>query len=130
MESFTVLGYSFSWLDVFVLLCTLGYGAYAVYTGGCLKSRRCFFKNGLLIPKERTAEDCIAPEQYFEFLIPRLILVGLLLIILGIFNFLWPVIVVRNAMPYWLGLVGIAPILAVLVMFNLRLNRVYREFWP
>lgn len=57
-------------------------------------------------------------------------MVGLLLIILGIFNFLWPVIVVRRATPYWLGLVGIAPILAVLVVFNLRLNRAYREFWP
>lgn len=97
---------------------------------GLSEKQAVFFKNGLLIPKERTAEDCIAPEQYFEFLIPRLILVGLLLIILGIFNFLWPVIVVRRATPYWLGLVGIAPILAVLVVFNLRLNRAYREFWP
>ena len=43
MESFTVLGYSFSWLDVFVLLCTLGYGAYAVYTGGLSEKQTVFF---------------------------------------------------------------------------------------
>lgn len=130
MDSFTVFGFSFSWLDAFVLLCTLGYGAYAVYTGICLKSKQCFFKNGLLVPKGRTAEACIAPEQYFGFLIPRLIVVGLLPIVLGIFNFIWPVLVVQYALPYLLGLAGIIPILAVLVLFNLRLNRAYREFWP
>lgn len=130
MGSFTLFGYSITWMDTIVLLCTLGYGTYTIYTGLRLKKEQHFFQNGILIPKGRTEEECIAPEEYFRFLIPRLLLFGILLILLGIFNFIWPMVVVGISLPYLLGLVGIAPILAVLMLFNMILKKACRDFWP
>lgn len=129
MDSFTLFGYSITWLDTIVLLCTLGYGAYAVYTGLRLKKEQHFFQSSILIPKGRTAEDCAAPEEYIRFLIPRLLLLGILLILLGIFSFIWPIMVAEFSLPYTLGLAGIVPILAVLILFNLVLKKAFRDFW-
>ena len=103
MESFTLFGYSVTWMDAIVLLCTLGYGAYTVYTGIRLKKENRIVQSDLLIPRGRKEEECIAPEAYIRFLIPRLLFTGILLILLGIFNFVWPMIVMDLSLPYTLG---------------------------
>lgn len=130
MESFSLFGYSIPWLDALVLLCTLGYGAHIVYIAIRLRKENHVFQSELLIPRGRKEEECIAPEGYIRFLIPRLFLMGILLVLLGVFNFVWPIIVTERSLPYMLGLAGIVPILAVLFLFNFTMKKAFHDFWP
>jgi len=130
MESFTVFGYRVSFLDAFILLCTAGYGLYSIYTGVRLKKEKRFFRNSLLIPNGRMPEDCIDPPGYIQALTPKLLVFGTLLILLGVFSFILPLITEGVPRSYFVGLIGIVPVLILLLTFNGILKRTYNAFWP
>lgn len=123
-------GYSISWMDVFVLLCTLGYGGYALCAGLRMAKAGRLFPGALLLPRECTPETCASPEAYARFLRPRLLAAGIGLTVLGMFNFVWPVLVAEGSVPRVLGLAGYVPMLACLVWLDWMLRRARRDFWP
>lgn len=130
MTVFTLFGYDFSVFDIFVLVLAAGYGFYALYTAFRLKKEPAFFDNKLLMPaNDLTEKDCTDPEGYFKYLTPRLALFGLGLIILGLFDAVFPMIVVQNQWPYGVSLLGLIPIMALLVWYGIAMRKASIEYF-
>lgn len=130
MESFVVLGHHISTMDAFILLCTVGYGAYSICTGMRLKRKQRLFRNSLVIPYGKKEEDCMDTPQYIQAITPKLLSFGTLLLISGVFSFMWPILIEETALPYLLGLISIVPVLIILIVFNFLLKKTYHVFWP
>jgi len=130
MNAFTLFGYEFSVLDLFVFALAVGYGFYALYTAIRLVKKPEFFDNKLLMPaNDVTAKDCTDPEGYFKFLTPRMFVFSIGLIVFGLFDALFPIVVTHNNWPYVVALLGLVPVMSLLIWYGVEMHRASVEFF-
>lgn len=63
---------------------SLGCGAYILYTYIKLTAYGRLFPNSLLIPNGRNPKDCDDPEGYIRYVKPRMLIVGVIVLVFGI----------------------------------------------
>lgn len=69
--------------ELYFHIITLACGVYAAYTALKLRKLGKLFANQLLIPKDATPEQCLDEEGYVSYVAPRLLVLGVLLVLAG-----------------------------------------------
>lgn len=70
------------YFDVITLIC----GGYVLYTVLKLRQQGKLFANQLLIPRGAEVEECLDEAGYISFITPRLWILGLFVLVLGLFS--------------------------------------------
>lgn len=89
--------------DVVVNIITLGCGIYALYTWFKLLAGK-LFDNSLVMPRERTAAQCLDEETYVAYIRPRTLILGIATVIsggTGVVDSWYGVCLVRAHRRYW-----------------------------
>ena len=71
-------------MDILMLVLLIGFGAYALYTALRLNREQMLFANKILYPGECKPEDCADEGGFIDFIIPRAIILGSALLLMGI----------------------------------------------
>lgn len=71
-------------LDVLLMVMLFGCGIYSIYTA--IKLRRSYFlePNKILYPANCKPEDCVDPDGFIEYILPRVMTCGILWLLSGI----------------------------------------------
>ena len=72
-----------SGFEVYFNIITLACGLYALYTAIKLRKLNKLFSNQLLVPKDAKPGDCLDEEGYVDYVKPRLLILGIVLVIVG-----------------------------------------------
>lgn len=123
--------------DVVVNIITLGCGIYALYTWFKLLAGK-LFDNSLVMPRERTAAQCLDEETYVAYIRPRTLILGIATVISGGTGVVDSYTgIIRNwaQTQDWLGfLVEFGALilvpLAVIIWYGVCLVRAHRRYWP
>lgn len=129
MDSITVFGCTFTFFDIIVFVCTIGFGAYCVYTSARLSREGAFFKNRVLLPNGCTEKNCADPSAYFSYIRLRLLLFGIGLVISAFVEVAGIVLIQRFALPAALILAFMSPTLVLLVWYAIIQRNAKRRFW-
>ena len=116
----------FLMLDLIALAC----GAYCFYTWFRLATGKKLFKNGLLIPKELSPEDCLDEEGYIQYISPRLFVLAIVTTLYGLMQVLQSASVID--LPFLHGATSLIPlgvVMAVLVWFAICNRRANQDFF-
>lgn len=70
--------------DVIVTVMLIGGGIYSIYSCIKLKKEQYLFENKILYPSNCAPDNCIDPEGFIQFIIPRMTFFGIMCIIFGI----------------------------------------------
>ena len=73
-------------LNTFVNLVAVGFGVYALYVVVKLGKNNTLFPNALLVPKDRQVSDCLDEETYVTYMKPRTVILGIVLVLEGLFG--------------------------------------------
>ena len=71
-------------LDLLMVVILLGAGAYALYTAIKLRRTCMLFPSKMLYPGSCSNTDCLDPEGFMDYILPRLTILGVSLLLLGI----------------------------------------------
>ena len=71
-------------LDVLVTILLVGAGGYALAACIRLKREQALFENKILYPSQCTPENCLDPEGYIAYIVPRMSLFGAVCVVFGI----------------------------------------------
>ena len=71
-------------LDVLVTILLVGAGGYALAACIRLKREQVLFENKILYPSQCTPENCLDPEGYIAYIVPRMSLFGAVCVVFGI----------------------------------------------
>ncbi len=129
MDSYTVFGYTFTFFDIIVFVCTLGFGLYCAYTSIRLKIDGTFFQNRVLLPNGCTEKDCADPDGYFSFIRFRLLLFGIGLALSALIEAVGIILIQRFALPAALILVFMSPTLILLAWYACIQRKAKQRFW-
>ncbi len=129
MDSYTIFGYTFTFFDIIVFVCTLGFGLYCAYTSMRLKVEGTFFKNRVLLPNGCTEKGCCDPESYFSFIRLRLLLFGIGLVLSALIEAAGIILIQRFALSAALILVFMSPTLILLIWYALIQRKAKQRFW-
>ena len=91
----------------------MGCGLYCFYIWVRLLVEKRLFKNGLLIPKDKTAEDCLDEEGFITYMKPRLAVLAFVTTIYGILQVLNNSVLETPFMNLWQSLVLLGVVLDV-----------------
>lgn len=69
--------------DVLMLLMFVGIGIYGLYSAIRLRREQILFPNKFLYPGGCAPEECLDPGEFIDFIVPRCIVLGILLIVMG-----------------------------------------------
>ena len=71
-------------LDMLMLVMLLGFGVYALYTAFRLNKEQMLMPNRVLYPGDCKPEDCVEVGEFIDFILPRVIILGAALLVMGI----------------------------------------------
>lgn len=71
-------------LDLIVTFMLVAGGVYSLYSCIKLKKEQCLFENKILYPSNCHPDDCLDPEGFIQFIVPRMTFFGIMCIIFGI----------------------------------------------
>ncbi len=108
--------------DVISLAC----GIYLLVTWSKLRIAGRLFPNSLLVPRDKTVKDCRDPTGYIHYISPRLLTVGIVIVLsglLGLFNSYF------QFYGFWAaeGIVAVA--LAALIWYAVCSMKANKRFW-
>lgn len=105
---------------------SLAAGAYVLYTWYRLLVSKRLFANSLLIPKDQSPKNCDDPDGYIRYILPRLLVLGLVLFLFG------AVSMANSSLQFYSKAVGIAlnfVTLAVIAWYAVCSVRAFKRFW-
>ena len=71
-------------MDLILLVMLFGFGIFALYTVIRLRREQMLFPSKILYPGDCPPEDCADPGGYIDFIIPRLALLSVAFLLMGI----------------------------------------------
>ncbi len=71
-------------LDILMLVMLVGVGIYALYSAFRLHREQLLIPNKFLYPGDCKPEDCLDPGEFIDFILPRVIILGASLLVMGI----------------------------------------------
>lgn len=114
-----------SMLSLFDFISLAG-GAYVLYVWYRLQAVRRLFDNSLLIPKDKRIKDCADAEGYIGYIKPRLLVLGLLLVIYGIVS------LANNSLHFYSDIVGMilnGVMLLLIIWYAVCSVKAFKRFW-
>ena len=110
-------------------LVSLGCGLYCLYTWIRLIVEKRLFKNGLLIPKDKTAEDCLDEAGFIAYMKPRLAVLSIVTMLYGVLQLLNDSVLQTPLLNLWQTLALLGVVLAVLVWYAIASSKANREYF-
>ena len=89
---------------------------------------RKLFKNELLLGKDKKPEDCLDEDGYVSYVLPRLGMLTVILVIYAVFN-LYCDLSGNELLPYPLGFIPLAAVLAVLIWYLVSTVKANKRFF-
>ena len=112
-------------LDVLVTILLVGAGGYALAACIRLKREQALFANKIHYPSQCTPENCLDPEGYIAYIVPRMSLFGAVCVVFGI------AVLVMSLLK--VGIIATTVqtviVLAVFVYISVVHNRASKIFW-
>ena len=108
-----------------ILILLVGAGGYALAACIRLKREQVLFENKILYPSQCTPENCLDPEGYIAYIVPRMSLFGAVCVVFGI------AVLVMSLLK--VGIIATTVqtviVLAVFVYISVVHNRASKIFW-
>lgn len=114
-------------LTLLLLVMLFGCGIYALYTYIRLRRTCMLFPNKFLYPGGCTAETCVDTDGFMDFIEPRLLLLGIVMLLLGIAYFVYSFALQGDYL--WGDIVAIFVPAGVLVWYMLVQRKASKLFW-
>ncbi len=108
---------------------SLGCGAYCVYTWLRLLREKKLFKNGLLIPKDLSPEDCLDEEGYIAYISPRLAVLAVVTLLYGIVQMLNNTVLETPFLTFGQSMITLGVVMAVLIWYAVANSKANREYF-
>lgn len=112
-------------VDVIVMLAFLLFGLYCLYTAYRLHSTKELFDNGLLYPGKCDKESCQNPEGFMEYMKPRLVILGSVLVLTAVYFILTGYVAFPLAVRIAVGVMVGGALLWAVVFYRIAFQR----FW-
>ena len=125
-------------LNLIFGLITLGCGIYCLLSYRKMRTTGIIPPNSMILPKDRTIEQCLDKEFFLSYMMPRLLVFSVLICLCGIFSLVndWLGLIkawtqTLSPMAYLLILEGATCFLplAVVIWFAACLKKAHKEFW-
>jgi len=125
-------------MNTIINMIALGFGVYSLYVVWKLGPENKLFPNGLLVPKDRTVEECLDSESYVQYMKPRTVALGIVLVLEGLFAILNETLglLVRwfgelsSTMNLLLLEIPIIIALVVIIWYSVVLVKAQKMYWP
>ncbi|MBQ3356793.1 MAG: hypothetical protein IJG45_06735 [Oscillospiraceae bacterium] len=114
-------------LSLILLIMLYGCGIYALYTYFRLRRTCMLFPNKFLYPGGCTAETCVDVDGFIDFVEPRLLLLGIAMIVCGLAYFYYSMILKANFL--WADIAALVIPTGVMVWYMFAQRRASKEFW-
>lgn len=112
-------------LDILVAVLLVGSGIYSLYSCIKVKKEQALIESKILYPSNCPPEDCLDPEGFMSFIVPRMTFFGIMCVIFGIIT------VITSFLDMGLIATGVetVAVLAVFVYISIVQNRSSHIFW-
>lgn len=114
-------------LSLILIVMLLGCGVYALYTYFRLHRTCALFPNKFLYPGGCTADTCADVDGFIDYIEPRLLLLGLAMLLLGGAYFYYSIIL--KATFLWADIISVVLPAGVLVWYMVVQRKAAKEFW-
>lgn len=114
-------------LSLILLIMLYGSGIYALYTYFRLHRTCDLFPNKFLYPGGCKAETCVDVDGFIDYIEPRLLLLGVAMIVCGIAYFYYSMILKTTFL--WADLISIFVPAGVFVWYMFVQRKASKEFW-
>lgn len=114
-------------LSLILLIMLYGCGIYALYTYFRLRRTCMLFPNKFLYPGGCTAETCVDVDGFIDFVEPRLLLLGIAMIVCGLAYFYYSMILKANFL--WADIAALVIPTGVMVWYMFAQRKASKEFW-
>lgn len=114
-------------MDMILLVMLFGFGIFALYTAIRLRREQLLFPSKILYPGDCAPEDCADPGGYIDFITPRLILLSVAFLLMGIAMAL--VIYVFKLSNSWTELATVVLPIAGLAWYIICQRKAAKLFW-
>ena len=112
---------------VLAVVMLLGCGVYALYSALKLKKLCYLFPNNFLYPGNCKPEDCLDAPSFIFFIVPRAILLGVGMAIIGVLFLLNMLVFKIEAL--WVNLLSVALPLALFAWYIVAQRKAGKRFW-
>ncbi len=114
-------------LTMFLVLMLFGSGIYALYTYFRLHRTCMLFPNKFLYPGGCTADTCVDVDGFIDFIEPRLLLLGVVMILLGGAYVVYAMALKLSSI--WVDITTVIVPVGVFIWYMLVQRKAAREFW-
>ena len=112
-------------LDIMITLLLAGSGLYALRSCMRLKKERVLFENKILYPSNCPPEDCIDPDGFIDYIVPRMSIFAYLCLLAGVGTIVTSLLDVGTV----LMAVETIAVLFVFIFISVVQNRSAKTFW-
>ena len=105
---------------------SIGCGVYILYTFVKLMIYGRLFANSLLIPSGKKPEDCDDPAGYIAYVKPRLLVVGIVVLVFGIVS------LINESLQFFTFAASMASVgftFLVLIWYGICSSKAYKLYW-
>lgn len=114
-------------MDLLLLAMLFGFGIFALYTAIRLHREQMLFTSKILYPGDCAPEDCADPGGYIDFIVPRLLLLSVAFLLMGIAMAL--IIYVFKISNTWTELCTVVLPIAGLIWYIVCQRKAAKLFW-
>lgn len=114
-------------LDFLLLAMLFGFGVYGLYTAWKLKKEQYLFSNKILYPGNCTADTCLDPPAFIEYILPRLTILSIVLLFIGVVYALSVYVLKLDSL--WFNIMTIVVPLGLLAWYAVVQHGAYKRFW-
>jgi len=110
--------------DLIVTVMLVGGGIYALYSCIKLKKEQYLFENRILYPSNCPPDECLDPEGFIQFIVPRMSFFGVMCIIFGIAT-IGSSLLQLGDLATGIQMVAVAAVFIYIMVINNRSARIY-----
>lgn len=114
-------------LSLILLLMLFICGVYALYTYIRLRRTCMLFPNKFLYPGGCTAETCADTDGFIDYIEPRLLLLGLGVLLCGVAYFIYAIVL--KASNLWVDIAALVIPTGILIWYMFVQRKAAKEFW-
>ncbi|MBR4309050.1 MAG: hypothetical protein IKT58_05595 [Oscillospiraceae bacterium] len=113
--------------SILFLLVILFFGLYCGYGVLRLRREKVLFPHRLMYPNYCAVDDCTDPVEYYDFILPRITVLSIVMILSGLVQFLSYFIPYLRVLPVSLSVYAVP--FVVYLYYSISLRKAAKKFW-
>lgn len=114
-------------LDTLMFVMLVGFGLYALYSAFRLHKEQMLLPNKILYPGDCKPEDCVDEGEFIDFILPRAVILGACLLVMGIVLGLNMFLFKLEAL--WIDIAMMVVPIAVFAWYILAQRKAAKRYW-